>query len=233
MNMYPGITQDAMWLLAENRFHDSKAYYEEHKPQIRRQVIEPLKALAADLAPAMLELDPQFITDPNRNGCVSRVRRDTRYTRDKSLYRENMWVGFMRDKRAFECTPGFYVDISPRGCSYGMGFYYVTPRLMQLLRKQMDEKPAPFAKAVSRALRAGFAAGGDSYAKPKREGLPFPLDQVYNRKIWEFSKHEPDPAFYASPSLPDRLTEEYKALYPLYRLMIAAVEKDLETGGQP
>lgn len=231
MNMYQGISQDAMWLLAENRFHDSKAYYEEHKPQIRRQVIEPLKALAADLAPAMLELDPQFVTDPNRNGCVSRVRRDTRYTRDKSLYRENMWVAFMRDKQAFPCVPGFYVDISIQGCYYGMGFYYATPRLMQLLRRHMDEAPQIFSKAAGQALKAGFSIGGDPYARPKKEGLPAPLDQLYNRKLWEFSKHQPDPAFYANPSLPEILIQEYQALAPLYRLMMAAVEQDMAADG--
>ena len=42
---------------------------------------------------------------------------------DKSLYRENMWVGFMRDEKAYECAPGFFVDISPKGEHLRHGFF--------------------------------------------------------------------------------------------------------------
>ena len=142
MSNFQGIAPDGMFLLAENRFHDSKSYYEEHKPQIKAQVLDPLRSLAEDLAGTMIAIDPRIVTDPNRNGCVSRVRRDNRYTRDKSLYRENMWVGFMRDKKAYECAPGFFVDISLKGSTYGMGFYYTTPRLMQNVRRLFDENQA-------------------------------------------------------------------------------------------
>ena len=31
MSNFQGIAPDGMFLLAENRFHDSKSYYEEHK----------------------------------------------------------------------------------------------------------------------------------------------------------------------------------------------------------
>ena len=48
MSNFAGITPDAMWLLAENRFHDSKSFYEEKKPQIQAQVLRPLRALLED-----------------------------------------------------------------------------------------------------------------------------------------------------------------------------------------
>ena len=105
MSNFAGITPDAMWLLAENRFHDSKSFYEEKKPQIQAQVLRPLRALLEDLTPFMLDIDPQFVTEPGRNGNISRIRRDNRYTRDKSMYRENAWIVFERDKKAWVCSP--------------------------------------------------------------------------------------------------------------------------------
>ena len=45
MSNFQGIAPDGMFLLAENRFHDSKSYYEEHKPQIKAQVLDPLRSL--------------------------------------------------------------------------------------------------------------------------------------------------------------------------------------------
>ena len=99
---FVGISAESLYLLAENRFQDSKAFYEEHKPTINRTVVQPLRQLVTELTPAMLAVDPLL------GGNVSRVRRDNRFTHDKSMYRENMWITFMRDKRAWHwCVPAF------------------------------------------------------------------------------------------------------------------------------
>ncbi len=231
MSNFQGISLDGMFLLAENRFRDSKNFYEEHKPQIKKLVLDPLRDLAEDLAGPMLAVDPRIITDPNRNGCISRIRRDNRYTHDKSMYRENVWVGFMRDKKAFVCAPGFFADMSAKGSTYGMGFYYATPRLMQTVRKMIDEKPAPWTRALRQAEAAGFASYGDHYARPKKEGLSPLLDSIYNCKTVGMERFEPDPAFFGSAALVDVLKEAFTALVPLYRLLIAAVERDIALEG--
>ena len=70
---FVGIPAESLFLLAENRFQDSKAFYEEHKPQINKTVVQPLKQLVADMTPAMMEIDPLM------GGSVSRVRRDNHY----------------------------------------------------------------------------------------------------------------------------------------------------------
>ena len=67
---YKGITPEALFLLADNRFRNSKEYYESRKEEIKSGVTELMNTI------------------PTR--MVSRVRRDTRYTNDKSLYRDNM-----------------------------------------------------------------------------------------------------------------------------------------------
>lgn len=52
MDGFSGIRPEAIWLLAENRFHDSREFYEEHKAQLKTQIVEPLRRLVEDLAPA-------------------------------------------------------------------------------------------------------------------------------------------------------------------------------------
>ena len=47
---FPGIPAESLFLLAENRFQDSKAFYEEHKPQINKTVVHPLKQLVKRLS---------------------------------------------------------------------------------------------------------------------------------------------------------------------------------------
>ena len=224
MSNFAGITPDAMWLLAENRFHDSKSFYEEKKPQIQAQVLRPLRALLEDLTPFMLDIDPQFVTEPGRNGNISRIRRDNRYTRDKSMYRENAWIVFERDKKAWVCSPGFFVDISGQGSSWGMGFYQCPPVFLQFLRRRMDENPRPFIRAVERAQAAGFSPMGDRYARPKKPDAPAALDGLYNRKSVDMIRGESDMAFFGGPELADTLRRGFAELAPLYHLLMEAIE---------
>ena len=225
--MFTGITQEAMWLLAENRFNDSKVFYEEHKPQIREGVLLPLRELVAELADTVQEIDPKILVNPNSNGTISRVRRDNRYTRDKSMYRENMWIGFLRDKKAYDCAPGFFIDFSLRGSTYGVGYYWSPPRLMQQLRLSIDEKPAAWAQAAQAAVDAGFEIVGDRYARPKKIGLPPLLDELANRKSIGFEKFEPDPSFFGSVALVDALKQAFRTLAPAYRRMVEVTEQEL------
>ncbi len=219
MSDYTGISIDAMMLLAENRFNDSKTFYEEHKPAIKKGVQEPLKQLIAHLEPSM------DIVDPLVKGSISRVRRDSRFTHDKRMYRENMWITFMRDKRAWNwCVPAFYLDFSLNGASWGVGFWSATPAVMTALRRIADADPKRVLKALADGEMAGFALYGQPYARPRHpEGCPPALQPIYNCKHIGFSREE-SPAIMAEPTLPEKLETGFAALTPFYHLLTEAME---------
>ncbi len=218
---YEGVQADSLFLLAENRFNDSKAFYEEHKPAIKRGVIEPLRHLVADMTPAMLAIDPLM------GGSVSRVRRDNRYTKDKSMYRENMWIVFMRDKRAWDwCVPAFYMDFSLNGAEWGMGFYGVTPAIMKVLRRRAEADPERVIKAIRKAKRAGFALEGAPYARPRSTAdTPKELRPLYDCRSIGLSRTEA-PDFVADTALPDKLLKGFAACAPLYQILVEAMEEN-------
>ena len=219
---FVGIPAESLFLLAENRFQDSKAFYEEHKPTINKTVVQPLRQLVADLTPAMLAVDPLL------GGHVSRVRRDNRFTHDKRMYRENMWIVFMRDKRAYNwCLPAFYMDFSLARAEWGLGFYSATPAIMQALRRRVEADPARAERAVKAARKAGFALGGRPYARPRStEDTPDLLRPFYDCRSVDLSRCESG-EFVAGADLPDRLLAGYRALTPMYHLLMEAVEEAL------
>ncbi len=221
MTQYEGIRADSLFLLAENRFNDSKAFYEDHKPAIKREVIEPLKHLVADMTPAMLAIDPLM------GGSVSRVRRDNRYTKDKSMYRENMWIVFLRDKRAWDwCVPAFYMDFSLNGAEWGMGFYSVTPAIMKILRRRAEADPERVIKAIRKAQRAGFVLEGEPYARPRSTAdTPKELRPLYDCRSIGLGRTEA-PDFVADTALPDKLLKGFVACAPLYQILVEAMEEN-------
>ena len=217
---FVGISAESLFLLAENRFQDSKAFYEEHKKQINKTVVHPLKQLVADMTPAMLEIDSLM------GGHVSRVRRDNRFTHDKSMYRENMWIVFMRDKRAYNwCLPAFYLDFSVARAEWGLGFYSATPAVMRALRRRVEADIPRAVAAVQAAMDAGFEPGGNPYAKPRStEETPELLRFIYDCRSVDFNRTEA-PDFVANEDLPNRLLDGFQALAPIYALLMEAVEE--------
>ena len=222
MSEFQGITMDMLFLLAENRFQDSKAFYEEHKPAIKAGVIQPLRDLVATLMPSLLAVDP-LIT-----GNVSRVRRDNRFTHDKSMYRENLWITLMRDKRAWDwCVPAFYLDFSLNHAEWGVGFYSATPAVMKALRAIADKDPKRVLAAIAAAEKAGFTLEGNPYAKPRSgPDTPDALRPLYDCRHVAMTRSEP-PTMVGDPALPERLERGFMALVPFYTLLTEAMENAL------
>ena len=117
-------SNEALEFLYINRLNDSREWYNEHKPEYRRLIIEPMTRLIDELTPTVLSIDPELDCTPKIGRCISRLYRDTRFSKDKSLYRDVVWCTFSQRGDALPC---FFFEFSPRCVRWGMG-YYCTPR---------------------------------------------------------------------------------------------------------
>lgn len=81
------LSRETLEFLFENHLQDSKAWFDAHRDVYQRAVLEPMQELSDALAPEMLKIDPQFVTQAKVGKTISRLRRDTRFTHDPSLYR--------------------------------------------------------------------------------------------------------------------------------------------------
>ena len=57
---YKGITPEALFLLADNRFRNSKEYYESRKEEIKSGVTEPMRQLAGLIGGELLSVKPLY-----------------------------------------------------------------------------------------------------------------------------------------------------------------------------
>lgn len=218
-----------MMLLAENRFNNSKAFYDAHKEEIKAGVTKPLYALINDLSPLMSNLDPEMCLIPSK--MISRIRRDTRYTKDKSLYREHIWVMFMRHKKQWSDQPCMWFEASPDGMNWGVGIYDCRPAAMECFRRRLDEKGGEFLKAVESAKSVGAEPSLSLYKKDRSEGKDQKLKLYYNARELYFITPLSSLEKLFDGSVEKQLEKAYKAFEPMYKFLLEITEEMTEKGG--
>ncbi len=214
---FKGITRDALFLMADNRFRDSRAYYEEHKEQIKSSVTIPMRQLAEIIGTELISLDPLMNTIPTK--MVSRVRRDTRYTHDKSLYRENMWIMFMRPKHEWQNYPCMWFEVSPREYSMGVGFFGNASGLMEIYRKALKEKPEEFIQAAIKCEKAGAYLSANHYKRGFKD-CPMGLEDYYNCKDFYYISVSQELDNLADDTIVEIMRKTYKAYSPMYKFLL-------------
>lgn len=215
-----GFSQASIDFLKENRMWNSRTWFAEHKEQYQSVLLDPFKELVGNLGPAMLAIDPQIVTEPRVDRTLSRIYRDTRFSRDKSLYRDNMWLVFMRDKKQYGGFPGFYFDMNPFGFSYGMGYYQTSPGTMDGLRESVLRN-GPLFQDAEDAYRSQtiFEMEGDSYKRTRYPEAGERQREWLDRKGISFNCHSGDMQLLFSDRLVELLLEGYHTLVPIYEFL--------------
>ncbi len=217
MNNFNGISAEAFNLLAVNRFENRKEFYDEHKEEIKKSAIIPMRMIAENLLDDMYEYDSKMVLNPVK--MVSRIRRDTRYSKDKTLYRENIWIMFMRDKKINPVIPAFWFEVYPDNYSYGVGMFYTDAKFLQLYRDKLLKEQKRFLNAVKSCESVGAKLHCNSYKKPKSTDVPSELLPYYNIKNFYFIFENKDMSAVENGDIIDELKNAYKAYSPMYKFL--------------
>ena len=165
--------------LFENRLQDSKDWFDQHKKQYQQYVLEPLEELVTQLADTALMLDPLVVTEAKVGKTISRIRRDTRFSKDKRIYREHMWIIFKRGPRMYGTdAPGIYFEISPDNFGYGAGFYSASTEYMDALRRSILAGSPEAVEAVDcYEAQSLYQLDGERYKRPHYPDQPAKLQK--------------------------------------------------------
>lgn len=217
MKTYDGITAESFWLLGQNRFHNSKEFYEVNKAAINAGVIHPMRQIAEILAENFVKIDERMNLIPSK--MVSRIRRDTRFSNDKRLYRENVWIMFMRPKTQWPYHPCMWFEIAPGGYSYGVGSYETTPAFMELYRTALTERTAEFLAAARSAEATGASFYAQQYKRDKNPALTGQIKTYYNAKSLYFMVRKSDVTALENEDFLRDVRAAYTAFTPMYRFL--------------
>ncbi len=206
--------------LFENSLNDSKIWFNEHRDEYNEYVAEPFKEFTQALTPAMKNID-ELIT------CVkiSRIYRDARYSRGKSVFRENMWCTFGRVRDLYKSLPAFYFDVSGNGFEYGCGFYTASSETMNNMRSMITSGSPYFAAALEAfKSQSVFELYGDKF---KRNRFPDESEEKcdwLNRKTIGLTALSKDWELLFSDRLYEKVAADFTAAAPVYDFFMRAEE---------
>lgn len=213
--MFQGFTDETFDFLMAIGFNNNTEFFHDNHDWYLRAVREPCLALAAALSSAAEALDAEIERRPNR--VVSRINRDLRFTRDKSPYRDLMWLSFHRPGEARYTAPEFYFEINARGAGCGLGFYEEDRSRMNALRRRLVSEPEAL-PGLWAPLSSDYTLHMNAYRRMKLpEGLPEGAALWYPVRSFYISRPIDDFRLLKSPDLADMLAAELARLTPFYR----------------
>lgn len=217
-------TKAAMDLLIENRLNDSKAFYDAHKTEMDTLVREPFYDLITAVAPSLQSCDPLIMDEPKRQ--LSRIRRDTRFTNDKTLYRAGAWCRWGRDKRHFDGVPEFYFELRAEYAWWGCGIYFAEPSYTDSYRKMiLSRDPIFLAAKESIERQKTFILDGDVFKRTKFPDEPPDIRAWLDRKSIYVSHTETDPSVTFDRDMSVELIKDFRKILPYYEFLITAYDR--------
>ncbi len=219
--MFKGFPPESTLFLKRLGRHNDRAWFAEHRREYERALLEPMRELVRDLAGLMLVIDPEFIVQPAVGKTISRINRDTRFSKDKSPYRDTMWLAFKQASENWQDLPGYFFEIGPAVYRYGMGFYSAAPRTMRAFRAALDRRPGDFRRAIAfYARQRALKLEGETYARALKTAETRNLGAWYQKRNLYLMAVKNNGRRLHSPALVDELRSAFSLCAPLYHFLL-------------
>lgn len=217
--MFPGFNNDLLSFYADIRFNNDKSFMDAHRKEYYQKVRDPFYAFIDELAPTMLAIDEEMEVRPHK--CLSRINRDTRFTKDKSPYRDHHWVAFRQAARDKDGAPFYWFEIRLDEVSWGLGVWGENQALFDALRRRILARPDEVMFALRTAYEHGYQVGGQVWKKNLQPPptVPEMLKSLYPARSLYFEKTGIDPAWIFDGGIVERVASDFKALTPVWKLL--------------
>jgi len=201
--------------------HNHKEWMDANRERYRSDVVQPLRALLAALAPAALKLHPGFDTSGRTGVNFSRINRDTRFANDKTPYRTQMYLTFPDPAAAEAATTQLYVGISAESVTAGFRAYAMgsakKSRLTQVVPPRVASHPQLLVRQKKRLGRRyeSYWYSTEKGEWTKHAGWPLEAAEWKKLKGWVVRRKFTPSAATRPPFVAD-ISRLFHDVYPLF-----------------
>ena len=218
---FKGFSPKTLKFLKDLKNNNNKTWFKAHKADYENYVLRPMRDLVTDLGDFMLDIDPCFEITPAVNKTISKIYRDTRFSKDKSPFRSVVWFTFKNQKKDWTThVCGYFFELSTYSYRYGMGFYNAASVIMSKFREIIDENPKEFLKAISfYTKQKKFVLEGEKYKRIFDKNKPEKIQNWYQRKNMYLVCNRKKDKILFSNKLVDDLVYGFNLIAPFYHYL--------------
>jgi len=202
--------------------HNKKEWMDANRDRYQSAIVQPFRRLLEAVAPDVLEIDAQFDTSGRTGANFSRINRDIRFAKDKTLYKTNMYLKFSVPPSVKGETGQLYAGISTDTVTAGFRIYSGGKRKESVLAQIAEahvtanpQWPAQQKKRLGRKYESYW------YTTVKgqwtqHDGWPITPDDWKKIQAW-IVRRKLSPAAAARADFPRELVKIFREVYPLLR----------------
>ncbi len=222
---FPGYPAGTLEFLRGLRANNNRDWFKAHDAAYKGQYVEPAKDFVVAAGEALRAFVPSIEAQPKVVGSIFRINRDTRFSRDKTPYKDHLDIWFWEGERK-RAVSGFFVRLSPDYIGLGAGCHGFDPARLKAFRAAVagPSSGAALVQIVEEIEAEGYGLGGHHYKRPPRgfsaDGRAAEL-LLFNALF----VHTDEPVELATtPDYLPRCIEHWRRLAPLHRWLIENVQ---------
>lgn len=218
----PIFTRDTFQFFRDLARHNKKTWMDANRERYRECVVQPFRRLLEVTAPAVLQLDSRFDTFGRTGANFSRINRDTRFAKDKTPYRAQMYLKFSApfagEGEAGQLYTALSADTVTAGFRLYSGSKHKESALAQIAHPGVISDPR-WPSRQKRRLGRRYESYWYSVEKgewTKHAGWPMAREEWEKLRGW-IVRSKLTPAAAMRASFPRDLAKTFRELYPLLR----------------
>ncbi len=202
--------------------HNKKEWMDANRERYQETIVRPFRRLLEEVAPAVLQLDERFDTSGRTGANFSRINRDIRFAKDKTIYKTQMYLKFSIAAPGNRENGQLYVGLSTETVTAGFRIYSGPKRKESTLALISEPRMALNPKwAAQQKKRLGKKYESYWYSTIKgewtnHEGWPTELDDWKKIQAWIVRK-KMKPSAATQAALPREVAKMFRELYPLLK----------------
>ena len=215
--VFTGFPKEGLAFLRGIKRNNRREWFQPRKHIFDNHVKAPMVELVEALNSQLVRFAADHMNDPQR--AIYRFYRDTRFSADKSPYKDHIAAIFPRRGYEKHVSAGFYFGVSHDSVEVAGGVYMPGPAELLAIRTWLAGNQAKFLKtARSTEKLMGKLQGTALQRVPKGFAADHPAADLLKMKQWYFHKTL-DVSLAATPKLVPELSKLFRAMLPVVELL--------------
>jgi uncharacterized protein (TIGR02453 family) len=218
-SVFPGFPAEGLAFFSSLQRNNRREWFQPRKAIFEETLKQPMRDLVGAVNSAMKSFAPDYMTDPEK--AIYRIYRDTRFSKDKTPYKDHIAASFAR--RGDKASAGYYFAVSHKEVAIGGGLYMPEPEALFAIRQHLAERHEEFRKiAAGRAVRRLFTAvqGEQLTRVPKGYPCGHPAGDLLRLKQYLLYVVLP-PDLATTPTLYTEVVKHFRAMTPFVEFLNA------------